>query len=241
MRLAKSDNNGGWIEAKRKNSKTGSKDSSIKSSASTTSQSSGKQVEKIKRIIREEGRDARNLLYWNVPPKNEAKSGFNDKNNNSRLFGRSKSETRISTTSSEASRGRATRQDDRKFNDPSKVDIRARYWGYLFENLRQAVDKIYLTCEDDQSIEECKETLLMIEAFRHDFNELKKLLELKKKGEFDKIDRKRGITFELRKTSPAPRKLEHEFKQKNSTENTKVSTNEKLGRKGQIFQQRLWG
>jgi len=54
MRLAKSDNNG-WIEAKRKNSKTGSKDSSIKSSASTTSQSSGKQVEKIKRLIREEG------------------------------------------------------------------------------------------------------------------------------------------------------------------------------------------
>ena len=89
-----------------------------------------------------------------------------------------------------------------------------RYWGYLFDNLRQAVDKIYLTCEDDQSIEECKETLLMIESFRHDFIELQNLLELKKKGEFDKIDRKRGIAFELRKTSPAPRKLEHDFKQK---------------------------
>ena len=47
--------NGGWIEAKRKNSKSGSKESSIKSSASTTSQNSGKQVEKMKRIIREEG------------------------------------------------------------------------------------------------------------------------------------------------------------------------------------------
>lgn len=56
MRLSKNDNDGGWIEAKRKNSKTGSKDSSIKSSASTTSQSSGKQVEKMKRIIREEGK-----------------------------------------------------------------------------------------------------------------------------------------------------------------------------------------
>lgn len=65
MRLSKNDNDGGWIEAKRKNSKTGSKDSSIKSSASTTSQSSGKQVEKMKRIIREEGKTKLENLYAN--------------------------------------------------------------------------------------------------------------------------------------------------------------------------------
>ena len=75
------------------------------------------------------GRDARNLLYWDIP-KNDAKGGFNDKNNNSRLFGRSKSETRIST-SGENARGRTTRQDDRKFGDKDEKDdsharIRAR-------------------------------------------------------------------------------------------------------------------
>ena len=61
MRLAKNDKDG-WIEAKRKNSKGGSKESSIKSSASTTSQNSGKQVEKMKRIIREEGNLSENYL-----------------------------------------------------------------------------------------------------------------------------------------------------------------------------------
>ena len=67
VKTAKKQNNGGWIEAKRKNSKSGSKESSVKSSTSNTS-SGTQQVEKMKRIIREEGRDARNLLYWTVPP-----------------------------------------------------------------------------------------------------------------------------------------------------------------------------
>ena len=77
------------------------------------------------------------------------------------------------------------------------------------------MDKIFLTCELDQSIEECKETLIMMEAFRHDFIELQKLLELKKKCDFDNfVDKNRGISWEVRKTSPAPRKLEQDFKQK---------------------------
>ncbi len=48
-------NNDGWFEAKRKGSKGSSKESSLKSSASTASANSGLQVEKMKRIIREEG------------------------------------------------------------------------------------------------------------------------------------------------------------------------------------------
>lgn len=36
------------------------------------------------------------------------------------------------------------------------VSIRARYWAYLFENLRRAVDEIYTTCEGDASVMECK-------------------------------------------------------------------------------------
>jgi len=37
-----------------------------------------------------------------------------------------------------------------------KKDLRARYWAYLFENLHRAVDEIYLTCEADESVVECK-------------------------------------------------------------------------------------
>lgn len=39
---------------------------------------------------------------------------------------------------------------------PRKVDLRARYWAFLFENLRRAVDEIYVTCESDQSVVECR-------------------------------------------------------------------------------------
>ena len=58
----------------------------------------------------------------------------------------------------------------------------------------------------------------MIDKFRHEFEELRKLLQLKVSGNFDKsVDKKRGIAFELRKTSPAgpaPRKVDQDFKSK---------------------------
>ena len=37
-----------------------------------------------------------------------------------------------------------------------QVSIRARYWAYLFDNLRRAVDEIYATCDTDSSVVECK-------------------------------------------------------------------------------------
>lgn len=43
-----------------------------------------------------------------------------------------------------------------KTRHPRKIDLRARYWAFLFDNLRRAVDEIYVTCESDQSVVECK-------------------------------------------------------------------------------------
>ena len=40
------------------------------------------------------------------------------------------------------------------------VDLRARYWKYMFDNFQRAVDSIYQTCEQDESVVECKVTLL---------------------------------------------------------------------------------
>ena len=97
--------------------------------------------------------------------------------------------------------------------DQRRQDMRARNWGALFENLRLAVDKIYSTCEQDQSIPECKETILYIETYLHEFNELKKLLELKREHDFDNNNGKslRGISWEIRKTSPGPRRHDEKW------------------------------
>ena len=38
----------------------------------------------------------------------------------------------------------------------TKKDLRARYWAFLFDNLKRAVDEIYQTCEADESVVECK-------------------------------------------------------------------------------------
>lgn len=46
-----------------------------------------------------------------------------------------------------------------KTRQPRKVDLRARYWAFLFDNLRRAVDEICVTCESDQSVVECKVSL----------------------------------------------------------------------------------
>lgn len=76
--------------------------------------------------------------------------------------------------------GRAPRVDERRSPRPSLAharkrgrarsvsagrgsakDLHARYWSFLFENLRRAVDEIYQTCETDDSVLECKVSRLL--------------------------------------------------------------------------------
>lgn len=38
----------------------------------------------------------------------------------------------------------------------SPENLRERYWSYLFDNFHRAVDEIYLTCENDESVVECQ-------------------------------------------------------------------------------------
>ena len=51
----------------------------------------------------------------------------------------------------------AKQRQKRESKSPgSRIDLNARYWSYLFDNLHRAVDEIYVTCEADESVIECQ-------------------------------------------------------------------------------------
>uniref|UniRef100_A0A8C9YGV6 S-phase cyclin A-associated protein in the ER n=1 Tax=Sander lucioperca TaxID=283035 RepID=A0A8C9YGV6_SANLU len=136
--------------------------------------------DKVRKIVAEEGRAARNLIAWSVPLENKEEEGpagaLLDK-------GAEKSPTK-------------TRQ-------PRKVDLRARYWAFLFDNLRRAVDEIYVTCESDQSVVECKEVLMMLDNYVRDFKALIDWIQLQEKLEkTDAQNRPTSLAWEVRKMSP---------------------------------------
>ncbi|XP_037082279.1 LOW QUALITY PROTEIN: S phase cyclin A-associated protein in the endoplasmic reticulum-like [Pollicipes pollicipes] len=81
--------------------------------------------------------------------------------------------------------------------------LHARYWSFLFENLRRAVDEIYQTCETDDSVLECKETIMILERCTQDFRNLIEWMKIK--WEYDhtpKPQRPASVAWEIRKTSP---------------------------------------
>ena len=90
------------------------------------------------------------------------------KRNKSRLMARKRQTTPEKSGSSERefspanksgskspNRGRSGRKTSQS-STGKKSDLRARYWSYLFDNLKRAVDEIYSTCETDESTVECE-------------------------------------------------------------------------------------
>ena len=85
-----------------------------------------------------------------------------------------------------------------------KSDLQARYWAFLFENLRRAVDDLYHTCESDDSVPAAKEVILVLENYVRDFKNLVDWLKLK--WEYENTpppQRPNSLAWEVRKTSPA--------------------------------------
>uniref|UniRef100_A0A8C8JE74 S phase cyclin A-associated protein in the endoplasmic reticulum N-terminal domain-containing protein n=1 Tax=Oncorhynchus tshawytscha TaxID=74940 RepID=A0A8C8JE74_ONCTS len=159
--------------------------------------------DKVRKIVAEEGRAARNLIAWSVPLENKEEEGQNQRIN-SGLHRNKKQNTGLDNKSTAgALLDKGAEKSPTKARQPRKVDLRARYWAFLFDNLRRAVDEIYVTCESDQSVVECKEVLMMLDNYVRDFKALIDWIQLQEKLEkTDAQNRPTSLAWEVRKMSP---------------------------------------
>ncbi|XP_078113091.1 S phase cyclin A-associated protein in the endoplasmic reticulum isoform X3 [Sander vitreus] len=169
--------------------------------------------DKVRKIVAEEGRAARNLIAWSVPLENkeeEAKSKSNSIGSSraQRInSGQQRNKKQNAGLESKGPAGalldKGAEKSPTKARQPRKVDLRARYWAFLFDNLRRAVDEIYVTCESDQSVVECKEVLMMLDNYVRDFKALIDWIQLQEKLEkTDAQNRPTSLAWEVRKMSP---------------------------------------
>uniref|UniRef100_UPI0037E71848 S phase cyclin A-associated protein in the endoplasmic reticulum isoform X3 n=1 Tax=Semicossyphus pulcher TaxID=241346 RepID=UPI0037E71848 len=170
-------------------------------------------LDKVRKIVAEEGRAARNLIAWSVPLENkeeEAKSKSNSSghsraqriNSGQQRNKKQNAGVDIKNTAG-ALLDKGAEKSPTKARQPRKVDVRARYWAFLFDNLRRAVDEIYVTCESDQSVVECREVLMMLDNYVRDFKALIDWIQLQEKLEkTDAQNRPTSLAWEVRKMSP---------------------------------------
>ncbi|XP_067161282.1 S phase cyclin A-associated protein in the endoplasmic reticulum isoform X1 [Apteryx mantelli] len=168
--------------------------------------------DKVRKIVAEEGRTARNLIAWSVPLENkddDGKSKWQAGGKTKRVTqGTHKTAKQSATidcklTSAAAAGDKNFDKSPTKTRQPRKVDLRARYWAFLFDNLRRAVDEIYVTCESDQSVVECKEVLMMLDNYVRDFKALIDWIQLQEKLEkADAQSRPTSLAWEVKKMSP---------------------------------------
>ncbi|CAL8293784.1 unnamed protein product, partial [Boreogadus saida] len=169
--------------------------------------------DKVRKIVAEEGRAARNLIAWSVPleSKEEEAKSKNNSSGNARAqrinSGLNRNKKQHAGVDGKVTAGllldKMAEKSPTKARQPRKVDLRARYWAFLFDNLRRAVDEIYVTCESDQSVVECKEVLMMLDNYVRDFKALIDWIQLQEKLEkTDAQDRPTSLAWEVRKMSP---------------------------------------
>ncbi|XP_062403053.1 S phase cyclin A-associated protein in the endoplasmic reticulum isoform X2 [Sardina pilchardus] len=163
--------------------------------------------DKVRKIVAEEGRAARNLIAWSVPLENKEEEGKSKTQTNSNartqrlITGQHRNKKQGSGGGALPEKG--SEKSPTKARQPRKVDLRARYWAFLFDNLRRAVDEIYVTCESDQSVVECKEVLMMLDNYVRDFKALIDWIQLQEKLEkTDAQNRPTSLAWEVRKMSP---------------------------------------
>ncbi|XP_050432795.1 S phase cyclin A-associated protein in the endoplasmic reticulum [Adelges cooleyi] len=84
-----------------------------------------------------------------------------------------------------------------------RSELRNRSWTYLFDNLRRNIDEIYQICESDENVYECKEAIMVLQNYIHDFHSLVEWFRLKWEYEHtDPPQRPNFLAWEIRGASP---------------------------------------
>ncbi|XP_048254024.1 S phase cyclin A-associated protein in the endoplasmic reticulum-like [Haliotis rufescens] len=165
--------------------------------------------DRVRKIVQEEGRTARNLVQYNLPLETHHERTGRPTTRQIRKPG-TRRERPASLSSFPGLSGKISPLDPSMAKSPKsdlggkRVDLRARYWKFLFDNLQRAVDAIYDTCEHDESVLECKEVIMMLEQSTKDFKSLIERMNLLKAYEDAARggDRPTSIAWEVRKMSP---------------------------------------
>ncbi|XP_055916800.1 S phase cyclin A-associated protein in the endoplasmic reticulum [Eupeodes corollae] len=163
----------------------------------------------MKKVLDKEGRDAKNLLAYQISSNNETtpyeKTNIimHRKPPRSPLLTPSRKQQQQLRSAKQNSgprvRSASTGRD-------KKSELQARYWALLFGNLQRAVNEIYQTVECYENISSCQETILVLENYVRDFKALSEWFRMS--GDYEATplpQRPHSLAWEVRKSNPVPR------------------------------------
>ncbi|XP_037882095.1 S phase cyclin A-associated protein in the endoplasmic reticulum isoform X2 [Glossina fuscipes] len=175
----------------------------------------------MKEVICREGRDAKNLLVYQIcddrplggilnyertiPPQHSCRKPPKSSNAlvpcQKQTIKTSSSPPRNSNKQSTGPRVRSASTGRDK-----KSELQARYWALLFGNLQRAVNEIYQTVECYENISSCQEAILVLENYVRDFKALSEWFRVSWDYESKPVQqRPHSLAWEVRKSNPAPR------------------------------------
>eukprot|EP00968_Pinguiococcus_pyrenoidosus_P027686 scaffold7403_cov277-Pinguiococcus_pyrenoidosus.AAC.16 len=172
----------------------------------------------VKRLIAEDGSNARNLLVWRVPhePRGGAsrrarqdaagKGSRSPKRSGRPPTGQSsqtkRSELEIST--SVRSPATASTSSSRAASSPSA--LKQRVYRYLHRMVHRAVDELYYFCEAEGSVSHCEEAAKALHSCGRDFDKLVERIHVQRRSEREREGKSRvdseltALSWEVRKS-----------------------------------------